>query len=135
MPRSRNRQPLRIRLDAARLSAQNPSMLIYKVLRHDEFRQFTLSGQTAGAPIDLADGYIHLSTAAQLAETLAKHFAGEQGLHVLALDSEALADLRWEPSRGGDLFPHLYRDLRQNDLRWSRPLPLGPDGHDLTGIL
>ena len=110
-------------------------MLIYKVLRSDEFRQFTLSGQTAGAPVDLADGYIHLSTAAQLAGTLAKHFSNERDLHLLALDSTDLTDLKWEPSRGGDLFPHLYRDLHQSDLLWSRPLPLAPQGHDLTGLI
>lgn len=110
-------------------------MLIYKVLRQDEFRQFTLSGRTAGAPVDLADGYIHLSTAVQLAGTLAKHFSGERDLHLLALDSESLTDLKWEPSRGGDLFPHLYREMLQSDLQWARPLLLGPNGHDLTGVL
>lgn len=124
-----------MRLDAARRAAQNAPMLIYKVLRHDEFRQFTLAGQTAGAPVDLEDGYIHLSTAIQLAGTLAKHFKNEDGLHLLALDSRTLTDLRWEPSRGGDLFPHLYRNMHESDLLWSRPLPLGPDGHDLTGVL
>ena len=109
-------------------------MLIYKIFRAAEFQAFTQRGRSAGAPIDLTDGYIHLSTGAQVAETLSRHFAGETGLHLLALDSAQLSDLRWEPSRGGQLFPHLYRELRTGDILWSRPLPLGPDGH-ITGDL
>ena len=109
-------------------------MLIYKIFRTAEFQAFSQSGRSAGAPVDLADGYIHLSTAAQVPGTLARHFAGVDGLHLLALDTETLTDLRWEPSRGGDLFPHLYRDLLASDILWSRPLPLGPGGH-LTGEL
>ena len=109
-------------------------MLIYKIFRTAEFQAFSQSGRSAGAPVDLADGYIHLSTGAQVAETLSRHFAGEAGLQLLALDSAQLPDLRWEPSRGGQLFPHLYRELRTGDILWSRPLPLGPDGH-ITGDL
>lgn len=109
-------------------------MLIYKIFRDAEFASFTRQGDSPGAPIDLADGYIHLSTGAQVAETLARHFAGETGLHLLALESDDLPGLRWEPSRGGQLFPHLYRKLRAGDILWSRPLPLGPDGH-ITGDL
>ena len=109
-------------------------MLIYKIFRADEYQAFTRQGRSPGAPIDLADGYIHLSTGAQVAETLSRHFAGEAGLQLLALDSAQLPDLRWEPSRGGQLFPHLYRELRTGDILWSRPLPLGPDGH-ITGDL
>ena len=92
-------------------------------------------GQTAGAPVDLADGFVHFSTAAQLPETLAKHFAGEEGLTLLACEAEAMgSELRWEPSRGGQDFPHLYRMLRMDDLIWSRAVPLGPEGHQ-TGVL
>ena len=109
-------------------------MLIYKIFRADEYLAFTRQGHSLGAPIDLADGYIHLSTGAQVAETLSRHFAGEAGLQLLALDSAQLPDLRWEPSRGGQLFPHLYRELRTDDILWSRPLTLGPDGH-ITGDL
>ena len=109
-------------------------MLIYKIFRTAEFQSFTQQGHSSGAPVDLADGYIHLSTGRQVAETLSRHFAGETGLHLLALESDDLSDLRWEPSRGGQLFPHLYRDLRSGDILWSRPLPLGPDGH-ITGDL
>ncbi len=104
-------------------------MLIYKIFRAAEFQAFTQRGRSAGAPIDLTDGYIHLSTATQLPGTLAKHFAGEDGLQLLALEGDSLDALRWEPSRGGDLFPHLYRDLMTADVLWSRPLPLGSDGH------
>ena len=109
-------------------------MLIYKIFRNAEFLDFTQRGRSAGAPVDLADGYIHLSTGAQVPETLGKHFAGESVLHLLALESDGLTGLQWEPSRGGQLFPHLYRDLHTTDILWSRPLPLGPDGH-ITGDL
>lgn len=106
-------------------------MLIYKVLRAEEWAALQAAGRSGGAPVDVADGYIHFSTAEQLPTTLAKHFAGQDGLTLLACDAEALApDLRWEPSRGGALFPHLYRDLRLSDVLWHRPLPLGPEGHE-----
>ena len=105
-------------------------MRIYKIFRDAEWRAFEAAGETAGAPIDLTDGYIHFSTAAQVAETAAKHFAGEDGLWLLALEAETLGEaLRWEPSRGGQLFPHLYRALRRDDVLWARALPLGETGH------
>lgn len=109
-------------------------MLIYKVLREPEFRDFDTAGRTAGSAVDLSDGYIHLSTADQLAGTLAKHFTREEGLVLLALEADALEPLKWEPSRGGALFPHLYREMTRADVLWSRPLPLGPDGHDIGEI-
>lgn len=110
-------------------------MLIYKIFRADEWAAMQAAGQTLGAPVDIADGFVHFSTAAQLPGTLARHFAGEDGLTLLACEAEAMGDvLRWEVSRGGDLFPHLYRDLLASDILWSRPLPLGPGGH-LTGEL
>ncbi|PZU09264.1 DUF952 domain-containing protein [Sphingomonas sp.] len=83
--------------------------IAYKVLTSAQMDTLEHEGSFAGAPIDLADGYIHLSTAAQLTETVDKHFAGQDGLHVAAVDLEALGDaIRWEESRGGQLFPHLY---------------------------
>lgn len=99
-------------------------MLVYKILRAGEWAEFDAAGETLGAPVDRADGFIHFSTAAQLPGTLAKHFAGESGLVVLALDGDAGAGAGfvWEPSRGGALFPHLYRPLRRADVLWSRPL-------------
>ncbi|NRB00345.1 MAG: DUF952 domain-containing protein [Rhodobacteraceae bacterium] len=100
-------------------------MLIYKIFRADEWSTLQADGVTDGAPIDVADGYVHFSTAEQAQETAAKHFAGEEGLVLLALQAEALGDdLKWEPSRGGQLFPHLYRALRIEDVLWDRPLPL-----------
>ncbi len=100
-------------------------MLIYKIFRADEWAELQSQSVTKGAPIDIADGYVHFSTAEQARETTAKHFAGEDGLVLLALDSDALGDdLKWEPSRGGALFPHLYRELRLSDVLWDKPLPI-----------
>ena len=99
-------------------------MLIYKIFRKGEWAVLTNSGVTKGAPIDLADGFVHFSTAAQAAETAAKHFAQEDDLMLLALEADLLGpDLKWEPSRGGALFPHLYRALNLDDIVWSKPLP------------
>jgi uncharacterized protein (DUF952 family) len=105
-------------------------MLIYKIFRADEWAALQAQGETLGAPIDIADGYVHFSTAAQARETAAKHFAGEDGLTLLALDADSLGDaLTWEPSRGGALFPHLYRALRLVDVIWDKPLPLVEGTH------
>lgn len=99
-------------------------MLIYKIFRAPEWAELQTRGETPGAPIDIADGYVHFSTAAQAQETAAKHFTHEDDLILLALDADRLGDaLRWEPSRGGALFPHLYRALRLTDVLWHRPLP------------
>jgi uncharacterized protein (DUF952 family) len=86
----------------------NPA-IAYKVLTADQMAALERDATFAGAPVDLADGYIHLSTAEQLDETVDKHFAGQSGLHIAAVDLEAHGHaIRWEPSRGGALFPHLY---------------------------
>ena len=83
----------------------------YKVLTAEQMAELE-TGSFAGAPVDLADGYIHLSTAEQLSETIAKHFAGQSGLWLAAVDLEALGEaVQWEPSRGGQLFPHIYGPL------------------------
>jgi uncharacterized protein (DUF952 family) len=98
-------------------------MLIYKVFRAGEWAELEAAGETLGAPVDRADGFVHFSTAGQLAGTLAKHFAGEAGLVLAAVDAEAAGGaLRWEGSRGGALFAHLYRPLRMGDVVWARPL-------------
>ncbi len=111
-------------------------MLIYKIFRAPEWAEFQASGETAGAPVDLADGYIHFSNGAQVAETAGKWFAGEDDLWLLAFESDNLGPkLEWEPSRGGQLFPHLYRPLRMDDLLWVKPLPLGPEGHIFPKVL
>lgn len=100
-------------------------MAIYKIFRASEWEEFRAAGRTLGAPIDRHDGYIHLSTAAQVEETAARHFEGEEGLMLLAVDEAGLVpELKWEPSRGGALFPHLYRELRSEDVLWSAPLPI-----------
>jgi uncharacterized protein (DUF952 family) len=105
-------------------------MLIYKIFRRPEWDAFHAAGVTTGAPIDVADGYVHFSTAAQVAETAAKYFADESDLVLLALNADTLGEaLRWEPSRGGALFPHLYRPLRLSDVIWDKSLPLGATGH------
>jgi uncharacterized protein (DUF952 family) len=105
-------------------------MLIYKIFRRPEWDVFRAAGETAGAPVDLADGFIHFSTAAQVTETAAKWFATESNLVLVAVQAEPLGpDLRWEPSRGGALFPHLYRRLRLSDVVWDKSLPLGVSGH------
>ncbi|GAA6199240.1 DUF952 domain-containing protein [Aquicoccus sp. SU-CL01552] len=105
-------------------------MLIYKIFRAEEWAALQQAGESAGAPVDLADGFVHFSTAEQAAETAAKHFAGEEGLMLLACDADALGDaLKWEVSRGGAKFPHLYRELRITDVLWARPLPLEDGVH------
>ncbi len=105
-------------------------MLIYKIFRAEEWQSFEAEGHTSGAPVDLADGYIHFSTAEQAAETAAKHFANIDNLWLLAFEADTLGDdLKWETSRGGALFPHLYRDLNMTDMLWAKPLPLVSGTH------
>ena len=103
--------------------------LVFKICSHTSWREAEAAGRFAGAPVDVADGYIHLSTAAQVGETAAKHFAGRSDLVLIAVDTSLLdGALKWEPSRGGDLFPHLYGDLPVSAVSWVRPLPIGADG-------
>lgn len=105
-------------------------MLILKIFRRPEWDAFRATGETAGAPVDLTDGFIHFSTPAQVAETAARHFAQESDLVLVAVDPDRLgAALKWEPSRGGQLFPHLYRNLRLDEVVWDKSLPLGATGH------
>ena len=101
----------------------------YKVLTSGQMETLLADGTFAGAPVDLADGFIHISTAAQLAETVAKHFAGQTGLHIAAVDLGKLgAAVRWEPSRGGQLFPHIYGTLTMSVVTAHRPLEFRDDG-------
>ena len=105
-------------------------MLIYKIFRRSEWATLRATGLTRGAPVDLTDGYVHFSTADQARETAAKHFKGEADLVLAAVETEALGDdLKWEVSRGGAEFPHLYRVLRITDVAWTRRLPLRDDAH------
>ena len=85
---------------------------IYKIVTAEQWRAALAAGVFAGAPVDLADGFIHFSTAAQVQETARRHFAGQPDLLLVAFDAKALGPaLRFEPSRGGDLFPHLHAPL------------------------
>lgn len=103
--------------------------IIFKISSVAAWRDAEASGRYDGAPVDIADGFIHFSTAEQVAETGRKHFAGQTDLVLVAVDPHALGDaLRYEPSRGGALFPHLYGPLPLSAVLWVRPLPLGADG-------
>ena len=105
------------------------SATIYKICDTALWREAERAGVFGGAPVDRVDGYIHFSTAGQVAETAARHFAGQADLVLVAVDAAALgAALRHEPSRGGTLFPHLYGTLPLSAVRWVKPLPLGPNG-------
>ncbi len=105
-------------------------MLIYKILTTDQWADLMTQGETAGAPVDVSDGFVHFSTASQAPETAEKHFGDQKGLWLLAMDTSTLGDaLQWEPSRGGALFPHLYGPLRHADVVWAKELPLSPSGH------
>jgi uncharacterized protein (DUF952 family) len=110
--------------------------LVFKIIGEAEWREAERVGVFLGAGIDRADGYIHFSAADQVAETAAKWFAGREDLLLVAVDAEALGDgLRWERSRGGALFPHLYGALSLSAVAWSRPLPLEEDGRHGFGDL
>ena len=106
--------------------------IIYKIATRDEWAEAETKGRFDGAPVDLADGFIHFSTAAQVKETAAKHFAGKADLLLVAIDTGKLdSPLKWEVSRGGALFPHLYAPLDPAAVLWVKALPLGPDGAHL----
>jgi len=110
--------------------------LIYKICPRALWQEAERDGVFRGAPVDRADGYIHFSTATQVRETAARHFAGQADLLLVAVEAEALGPaLKWEPSRGGALFPHLYADLLLRYVLWIEPLPLGPDrGHHFPSL-
>lgn len=101
----------------------------YKVLTQEQMTTLERDGTFPGAPVDLADGYIHMSTAEQLTETVDKHFAGQTDLHVAAVDLAAQGDcLKWEASRGGQLFPHIYGPLLLETVLAYGPLRRDEDG-------
>jgi uncharacterized protein (DUF952 family) len=111
-------------------------MIVFKIVATEEWTKAQAAGVFAGASVDRADGFIHFSTAEQAPETAAKWFAGRGDLTLAAIDADALGkDLRWEPSRGGALFPHLYAPLPMSAVVWARPLPLGSDGAHVFGTL
>lgn len=103
--------------------------LIFKIVPKTMWQEAEAAGVFKGAPVDLADGYIHFSTAEQARETAAKHFSGLDDLLLAAFESEAFGEaLKWEPSRGGALFPHLYAELKPVDALWVKALPLSAEG-------
>ncbi len=101
----------------------------YKIMTEDEFAQLRRDAVFHGAPVDLADGFIHLSSGSQLLETVERHFSGRDGLVIVAADLAALGEaVRWEPSRGGQLFPHVYGPLPIGAVLASGPLERSADG-------
>jgi uncharacterized protein (DUF952 family) len=108
---------------------QDTKTLIFKVATAENFETARGEAGYLGMPVDDADGYMHFSTAAQLRETVRRYFAGQTELVLLGVDVGAIGeDLRWEPSRGGDLFPHLYAPLPLDAITHSAPLSVEADG-------
>ena len=120
-------------LDLCLIARQFGAMLIYKILTSEQWATLDTTGCFAGAPIDLADGYIHASAADQAQETADKHFAGQDGLMLAALNSDTYGDdLVWEVSRGAAKFPHIYnRPLLRSEVIWARPMPVVDGRHVL----
>ena len=112
------------------------TQMIYHMCRAEEWAAAVAAGTYRGSSQDMADGFIHFSTAAQIGESARKHRAGQEGLLLVAVDAERLGDrVKWETSRGGDRFPHLYGALDPAESASVRPLPLGPDGlHVFPGL-
>lgn len=105
---------------------------VYKIVPAALWHASTPRKYFSGSPVDVRDGFIHFSTAAQVRETAARHFAGATDVLLVAVAVAALGpSLRWETSRGGDRFPHLYGDLPHAAVLWVQPLPLEPDGRHL----
>jgi uncharacterized protein (DUF952 family) len=103
--------------------------IVYKICSTALWQSAEKTGFFKGAPVDIRDGYLHFSTAQQVRETADKHFAGQNDLLLVAVAADSLGNaLRYEPSRGGDLFPHLYSPLPLSAVLWVKPLPLGSDG-------
>lgn len=123
------------RLDQFARNGQTKAMLIYKIFRGSEWADMQENGTTTGAPIDVADGFVHFSGADTVAKTAALYFADMDDLWLVAVEADGMDALKWEKSRGGAAFPHLYRELDMTDVVWARPLPLKDGVHqfgDLT---
>ncbi len=105
--------------------------VFYKIIDMGAWRDAEASGAFRGAAIDLKDGYIHLSTGAQLKETARLHFAEATNLALVAIDEAVvLNDLKWETSRGGQLFPHVYGSINPTRILWVKPMPWNGEAHD-----
>ncbi len=117
-------------LDAMFASVHLMHMLIYKIMTQAQWDDFLTDGTFKGAPIDLADGYIHFSTAEQMKETAAKHFAGQDDLRLAWVDGDTFGDaLKWEVSRGGAEFPHLYGTWSMDQVSGHADLPWDGSAH------
>ena len=110
--------------------------LVFKLIDRPSWRAAEAAGTFAGSAVDARDGFIHFSTVAQVRETAARHFAGQRDLLLVGVSTAALGDaLRWEPSRGGELFPHLYGPLPLSAVRGVAEVGLGDDGrHVFPGL-
>jgi uncharacterized protein (DUF952 family) len=109
----------------AGMAMATTSELIFKILQRQAWDEAVALGVYRGSPDDARDGFIHFSTASQSRGTAAKYFAGQPDLVLVAVAAEQLGEaLKWEPSRGGELFPHLYGELATRLAKWVRPLPL-----------
>lgn len=105
------------------------SPTLYKVISSDDWRAAETQGEFTGVGIDLDDGFIHLSSQSQVVETVGRYFAGQEGLLLVAVDASKLGDtLRWEPSRNGDLFPHVYGSISMEAVIRTDKLPVNRDG-------
>ncbi|HUQ88441.1 MAG TPA: DUF952 domain-containing protein [Vicinamibacterales bacterium] len=104
-------------------------MILYKILPRALWEEAVERRSLLGSPLDVADGFIHFSTASQVRDTARKHFSDVPDLLLVAVPASVLGDaIKWEPSRGGDLFPHLYGPLPVESALWVKPLPIGSDG-------
>lgn len=105
--------------------------LIFKIVDGDDWAKARKTGQFTGATVDVADGYIHLSAIDQVKETAARYFVGREGLVLVAYDANQFGpELKWEASRGGALFPHVYGNLNPAKASWVKPLPWNGLAHD-----
>lgn len=109
-------------------------MHIYKIFRADEWSELKVNGESDGAPIDIADGYIHFSTAETVKATAEKYFSDKDNLVLCALEANDLSPLKWEPAREGVLFPHLYRKIKLSDIIWDKPLMLIGGSHKFPDL-
>ena len=132
----RRRQQLCVRVEFTHQQEVRAVRTIYKICPASSWREAERHGVYRGSADDARDGFIHFSTAAQLAETVKKHYFGQAGLFLIAVDADALGDaLRWEPSRGGDLFPHLYGELDLGAVTAVLDLRARSDGgHDIPEL-
>jgi uncharacterized protein (DUF952 family) len=116
-------------LIAANGTTPDMTPLVFKIVDRASWDALPADAPFAGSAVDVRDGFIHFSSATQVAGTAARHFAGRRDLLLVAADAAALgAALRWEPSRHGEPFPHLYGPLPRAAVRWVADLPLGNDG-------